>query len=191
LKPNILGLIGCVMAFISLVLPWWSMTLSASAMGISYSESVSIYTYQATVSASAGAMGFSSTVNVNLWYGWAALALIIVGGTLGVAGSLLTKGRPLILIGGLLVLLSVIIFAVGLQSELSQPLATGFPQTSLFSSGSYGSSFGSASYMTYLSVGFWIALVSAIMIFVASARKTAKVTLSMPMSTSPPPPQPS
>jgi hypothetical protein len=184
LKPNILGLIGGVIAFISLVLPWWSMTLSASALGMSYSASVSIYPYQATAST----MGFSSTVSVNLWYGWAALALIIVGGILGIAGSLLTKGRIVILVGGLLALLSIVIFALGLQSELSQPLASGFPQASLFSSGSYN---GLASYVTYLSFGFWIALVSAIIILVASARKTVQVPPSMPIPTSPSPPQPS
>jgi hypothetical protein len=179
-----LGLIGGVIAFISLVLPWWSMTLS---LGISYSESVSIYPYQVTVSA----MGFSSTVSLNLGFGWAALDLIIVGGILGIAGSLFTKGRIAILVGGLFALLSIIIFAVGLQSELSQPLATGFPQTGLFSSGTYGSGLGSANYATYLSYGFWIALVSAIIMFVASARKTAQAPPSMPMPTSPPPPQPS
>jgi hypothetical protein len=184
LKPNILGLIGGVIAFISLVLPWWSMALSASALGMSYSASVSIYPYQATAST----MGFSSTVSVNLWYGWAALALIIVGGILGIAGSLLTKGRIVILVGGLLALLSIVIFALGLQSELSQPLASGFPQASLFSSGSYN---GLASYVTYLSFGFWIALVSAIIILVASARKTVQVPPSMPIPTSPSPPQPS
>jgi len=136
-------------------------------------------------------MGFSSTVSVNLWYGWAALALIIVGGILGIAGSLFTKGRIVILGGGLFALLAIVIFAVGLQSELSQPLATGFPQASLFSSGSYGSDFGSLNYMTYLSYGFWIALVSAIIMFVASGRKTAQASPLMPMQTSPSPPQPS
>ena len=182
MKPNILGLIGGVIAFISLVLPWWSMTLSASALGMSYSASVSIYPYQATTSI----MGFSSTVSVNLWYGWAALALIIVGGILSIVGSLLTKGRIVILVGGLLALLSIVIFAVGLQTELSQPLATGFPQAGLFSSGSFN---GIASYVTYLSFGFWIALVSTIIILVASARKTVQAPPSMPIPASPSPPQ--
>lgn len=171
------------MAFISLVLPWWSMTLT----GGSYSGSLSIYPYQATVSS----MGLSYTVNVNLWYAWTALALIIVGGLIGIAGSLLTNGRPLILVGGLLVLLSIVIFAVGLQNELSQPSVAGLRAytggTSLFSS----SSFDAVNYVTYLSIGFWIALVSAIIMFAASARKTAQMPPSMPMPTSPPPPQPS
>jgi hypothetical protein len=140
-------------------------------------------------------MGLSYTVNVNLWYAWTALALIIVGGLIGIAGSLLTNGRPLILVGGLLVLLSIVIFAVGLQNELSQPVVAGLRAytggTSLFSSGSYGSGFDAVNYVTYLSIGFWIALVSAIIMFVASARKTAQMPPSMPMPTSPPPPQPS
>ena len=180
MKTNVLGFIGGVLAFISMVLPWWSMTLSDSALGVSYSESV--YTYQATVSG----MGFSSTVNLNLWYGWTALVLLILAGMLGIAGSLFTKGKGLMIIGGLLALLSIIIFAVGLQSQLSQPLATGFPQVNLFSSGSYES----VNYVTYLSYGFWIALVSAILLFVASARKPASVPPSTPMPASPsPPPQ--
>jgi hypothetical protein len=182
-----LGLVGGVIAFISLFLPWWSMTLSANALGVNYSESVSLYTYQATVST----LGFSSTVSLDLWYGWTALILIILGGMLGVAGSLLARGRGLIIVGGLLTLLSIVIFAVGLQSQLSQPLATGLPQMSLFSSGLYASEFGSTNYVTYLSYGFWIALVSAILLFVASARKTAQVPPTVPMQTSPSPPQPS
>jgi hypothetical protein len=141
-------------------------------------------------------MGSSSAaVNVNLWYAWTALALIIVGGLIGIAGSLLTKGRPLILVGGLLVLLSIVIFVVGLQNELSQPSMAGLrlytAGTSLFSNGSYGSGFETVNYVTYLSYGFWIALASAIIMFVASARRTAQVPSPMPMPTSPPPPQPS
>jgi hypothetical protein len=187
LKPNVLALIGSVISFISLVLPWWTMTLT----GGSQAGSLSIYTYQATVSS----MGLSYTINVNLWYAWTALALIIVGGLIGIAGSLLTNGRPLILVGGLLMLLSIVIFPVGLQNELSQPSVAGLRAyalgTSLFSSGSYGSGFDSVNYVTYLSIGFWIALASAIIMFVASARRTAQVPSPMPMPTSPPPPQPS
>lgn len=183
MKPNVLALIGSVISFISLVLPWWTMTLT----GGSQAGSLSIYTYQATVSS----MGLSYTINVNLWYAWTALALIIVGGLIGIAGSLLTNGRPLILVGGLLMLLSIVIFPVGLQNELSQPSMAGLrlytAGTSLFSSGSYGPT----NYVTYLSIGFWIALASAIIMFVASARRTAQVPSPMPMPTSPPPPQPS
>ncbi len=187
LKPNVLALIGSVISFISLVLPWWTMTLT----GGSQAGSLSIYTYQATVSST----GLSYTINVNLWYAWTALALIIVGGLIGIAGSLLTNGRPLILVGGLLALSSIIIFVVGLQNELSQPAMAGLRLytggTGLFSSGSYGSGFETVNYVTYLSYGFWIVLASAIIMFVASARRTAQVPSPMPMPTSPTPPQPS
>jgi hypothetical protein len=183
LKPNILGLIGGVLAFICLVLPWWSLTIT----GGSSPGSLSIYPYQATVSS----MGVSYAANVNLWYAWTALVLLILGGMLGIAGSLFAKGRGLIIIGGLLALSSIVIFVVGLQNELSQPSVSGLRAyalgTSLFSSGSYDG----VSYVTYLSYGFWIALVSAILLFVASARKTAQVPPTVPMQTSPSPPQPS
>lgn len=181
MKPNYIGIVGAIIAFVSIALPWWSMTLSTSALGISYSGSVSIYPYQATVSA----VGFSASLSLNLWYGWVALLLIIVGGILGIAGSLLTKGRILIFGGGLLALLSIAIFAVGLQSDLSQPLATGFPQAGLFSSGTYTLGLGSVDYSTYLSYGFWLALAAAIIMLVAM--RYPKLTAQAPSA---PPPTP-
>jgi hypothetical protein len=181
LKLNILGLIGGAVAFISLVLPWWSITLGSAFAGPNYG-SLSIYPYQATASG----MGYSSGVSVNLWYGWAALVLVVVGGTLGIAGSLFAKGRIVILVGGLLAMLSIVIFAVGLQGELSQQYTGGFPQVNLFSQGVYGYGLGSITYNAYLSYGFWIAVISAIIMIAASARKAKQAPPAVPMPTSPP-----
>ena len=86
MKPNIIGIVGAVIAFISLALPWWTMTLRESritSMGYNGVRDVSIYPYQATASAAR-----SVAVSIGLWYGWATLVLVIVGGLLGMAGSL-------------------------------------------------------------------------------------------------------
>ena len=179
MKPNVLGIIGGILAFISIVLPWWTMTISSGVMGITYSSDLSLYPYQAK----ATAMGVSMIVDMNLWYGWAALALVIVGGVLGIVGSLLQNGKAMLIGAGVLALLSMIVFAAGLQSELSKaPINTGYPQVGLFSNGSSSvAGLTSINYTTYLSFGFWITLVAAIIMLAASRRKNAPT---------PPPPSP-
>jgi len=166
LKLNYIGIIAAILAFISLALPWWTMSMSASIMGISYTFAASVYPYQATVSA----MGVSTSVPMNLWFGWAALALVVIGGVLAIVGSiLLSKGKMLLLVGGILALLSIIVFAVGLQTELSK--TAGLPiGIGLFGSGSISYMGTTMDYSTYLSFGFWLALVAAILAFIAWMR---------------------
>lgn len=179
LKQNIIGIVGAIIAFVSIVVPWWTMTVSASTLGYSYSADVSIYPYQATASV----LGISSSVSIDIWYGWVALVLVLIGGVLGIAGSLAQRTRMILVAGGLLALLSVIIFAVGLQSELSNTaIITGYPTVSLFSSGSI---LGYANYTTYLSFGFWLALLAAIVMLAASRKK---LETSAPPAVPPPPP---
>jgi|SRR3989304_4753352 len=174
LKPNIIGIVGGILAFISLALPWWTMSVT---FGISVD--VSIYPYMA----GASEMGLST--GISLWYGWVALALIIVGGLIGIVGSVKPDKRKLLLVGGALALVSIIIFAVGLQLDfLSIPSTEGSPAFALFAGGSISVSGYDISYFAYLSFGFWIALVAAIVMFVASRKKPAA------MAAFPPPPPP-
>lgn len=167
MKLNIIGIIGAVIAFISSTLPWWAISLSI--MGTPFSDTM--YLYQT------GDFGYV----LSLWYVWAAFALVILGGLLGLAGSIVPKGKMLLIGGGVLALLSIIIFAVGLQTDLS---SSGAP-FGLFSSSSSGTGY-ITSYSTYLSFGFWLALVSFIVMLVASFRKLPQTIPSTP----PPPPQP-
>jgi hypothetical protein len=181
LKLNIIGIIGAIIAFISLALPWWTMSISSSMVGISYTGDVSIYPYEARVSA----MGFSMAVDLTLWYGYVAFALVVLGGLLGIVGSVAQKGRMMLLGGGALALLSIIVFVAGLQLDLSRALMSGWPVVGLFGSGTYSPTEGLAmNYTAYLSFGFWIALVAGIMMLVASLSK--KPVQAAP----PPPPQP-
>jgi hypothetical protein len=173
LKPNYLGFIGGILALITLVLPWWAMSISYSAMGLAYSGGLSLYLYQAR----ATAMGVSATISMNLWFGWTALTFVVIGALLGLAGSVIAEGRRVFLtLGGILVLLSVVVFAAGLQNQISGgSLATGYPTgVGLFSSSSYSYLGMTISYSTYLSFGFWLAVVAAIIMFVALTRKPAE-----------------
>jgi hypothetical protein len=173
LKVNIIGIIGAIIALIGLALPWWTMTYSMTA-GMNLSYSVSIYLYQITRS-SAGASMIS---DINLWYGWVAFVLLVLGALFGIAGSLI-PARVILVLGGILALLSTIVFAAGLQNDFS---STSSPSNiGLFSS---GNSF-LISYTTYLSFGFWLALAGAILILAASLKKPTET----PQTVTPPPPQ--
>jgi len=163
LKANYIGIIGAILALISLVLPWW--TVLVSSLGIT----VSVYLYHYQFS------GLGTTIGVSTeqgWYMWAALVLVIVAGLLGLVGGI-KYGKKSLLGGGALALLSTIIFAAGLQMQLSGE----------------GDSFGLFSfgegYSAYLSFGFWLALVAAIVMFTASRKKPIEAVAPSPL---PPPP---
>ncbi|MEM3580659.1 MAG: hypothetical protein QXH40_01050 [Candidatus Bathyarchaeia archaeon] len=201
MKVNYVGIIGGILAFISLALPWWVMTMSMSAGEIipySISMDLSIYPYKRTLSASAMGMSMSLDISMDAWYGWTALAFIIVGGVLGILGSIVSGKRAILAIGGIIALLSIIIFAAGLQIELSQgmsipPLGTGtplqLPTLGLFSSGSFSFMGMPINYSTYLSFGFWLALIAAI-IMLAAIKRAEKVAPppQVPAPAPPPPP---
>lgn len=189
LKPNYLGIIGSILAIITIVFPWWTIGISYSGFETSYSGQLSVYLHQAT----ATAPGISMTVSMNLWFGWTALAFVIIGGLLGLIGSVIASGRrPVLALAGILVLLSIIIFAAALQSQISNgSLANSYPisypaSKGLFSSGSYGYAGTSINYSAYLTFGFWLAVVAAIIMFVGLTRKTSE-TITTPKPSPPPP----
>lgn len=163
MKLNYIGIVGGLLAFVGLFLPWW--TVTAGALGINLS--VDIYLYQVS--------GLGASIGIPVeqgWFMWLALVLILIGGLFGIIGSL-KYGRKWLLSGGILALLSVIVFAVGLQIELSTAEST----IGLFSLGE--------GYSTYLSIGFWLALVAAIIMLFASMKKPIEAAVAPP----PPPPQ--
>jgi hypothetical protein len=86
----------------------------------------------------------------------------------------------MLVLGGILALLSTIVFAAGLQNDFSS--TSSLSGLGLFSS---GSSFP-YSYTTYLSFGFWLALAGAIVILAASLKKPTETPQTV---TPPPPPQ--
>jgi hypothetical protein len=183
LKLNVIGIVGGILSFVSLALPWWTMSMSSTLMGMSFSVDVSVYPYQATMSA----LGMSEAADMGIWYGWAALALVLIGGLIGIVASVKPDKAKLLAIGGVLSILSIIIFAAGLQLELAKaPPAENLPVVGLFGGGTYNYEGTSMNYASYLSFGFWIALVAAIVMFVASRKKPTEAAAFPP-----PPPPPS
>ena len=157
MKVNYIGIVAGILAFVSIALSWW--TVSISATGIT-APSYDLYLYQA---------GTIAGATLDTWFIWAALALVIVGGLITIVASVMAKGKMILIGGGVLILLSMIIFAVGLNNALS-PLAGVLPGIGLFSSGSFSSGSVTVSWSTYLSYGFWLALVAMILAFVAYVR---------------------
>ena len=154
--------------------------MSAEAMGIKVSTDVSVYPHQATAST----MGMSATVALELWYGQAALVLIVIAGIAAIVGSLIIgkTGKMILIVAGILALLSIIIFAAGLQGELSKaPPVSGFPSVDLFSSGSWDYMVATMDYSSYLTFGFWLALIAAILAFISLLKHPAA-----PLPASPP-----
>jgi len=106
---------------------------------------------------------------LNLWFCWVTLALVALAGILAIVGSMIIgKGNRILLIGGVIGLLSIVVFAIGLQIELS----TAGSGLDLFktASGTWGT------LATYLSFGFWGALVAAVTMLVAAMRGGAMAT---------------
>jgi hypothetical protein len=171
LRLNYLGIIGGILAFVSLVLPWWVYSLRSSVLGNSIYDGTTLYLYQAR----ATILGIP-TVGSSPFYCSVALVFLVLSGSLGLTGSVIPYGRKIILVvGGILALLSIVVFAIGLQNDISNGAVGGLPNGAfLFSSGSYGVLGALFSYSTYLSFGFWLAFVAAIAMFAAINREPAK-----------------
>lgn len=159
MKLNYIGIIGAILAFVSIALPWWTWSMTYETIG----GSADLYLYQ-----NSGTFWTSLPTADEAWFCWAALVFIIVGGLLGIVGSATGYGKKMLIGGGVLALLSIIIFAVGLQNWLS-PLGG---LIGVFSSGS--------GYSSYLSYGFWLALAAMILMFVAIIMKPKEQVTQLP-----------
>jgi hypothetical protein len=177
-----LGIVGGLIALESLALPWWTVTFSWSLRGIDSQTFVSVCLFQAKI----GLPGYSNSPppsHVDLWFGWVALGLVIMGGLMGMAGGLRHRVK-MILVGGLFVLASTTVFAVGLQSELWNGPANpwGFRVLGLFSSGVTVSEWlvplplESITYVAYLTYGFWIALAAAVLMLAAPLERATQTS---------------
>jgi hypothetical protein len=112
---------------------------------------------------------FDVEVGERLWFGWLSLALILVAGTLGIIGGI-KQVRHILLAGGSCALFSTVVFAIGLLIELPAMAFMRESPKALFFFGKYGLS--PFTFSIYLSFGFWLALVSGILMLFASAVHT-------------------
>lgn len=152
LKLNVLCVISAILAFISLALPWWVLTadgmpLSIFPWGISH--------------------GWLGPMHYAFVF-YSALALIVTSGILALISSA-RAGSKKMLSAGILALLSLVTFIGGLESLI----LTKFPRVnSPFYWGPYD---GGLQAFAYLSSGFWLALVAAIIAFVAYKKYTQSI----------------
>jgi hypothetical protein len=158
---RLLGIVGAMVAFLCIALPWWTYAESGSDFSMVFDARMTIYLYQAT----ATWHGVFSILNMNIWYGSVALVLVLIGGVLGITGSLArgTHARNIVIAGGLLTILSAQVFMVGFQLELYNlpyaPWENGVPAAGWFW---WGLAFP-LDVICYLSIGFWFALIAGVM----------------------------
>ena len=167
-RLNYLGILGGVVAFVSLVMPWWTVTASVPATGLGTTAmDFPLYLYN-------GSAGFLANppqvISLDPWFCWLTLALVALAGILAVVGSVRPgKGKRILILGGVTALLSLVVFGVALQYELST-MGSG---VDLFSS--VVAAWGTLS--AYLSFGFWGGLIAAATILFAAKKSTAMATV--------------
>jgi hypothetical protein len=144
-----------------------SWTSNIGKTQISGSQSIDVYPYKSGFNT--GLVTLPVALNLQ---GTFVILLLVMGGLLGILGSLVGRGGSVALaIGGLLSLLSAIVFGVNMIVELSRPevLAAEVPRVALFSSGTLSGAY-TRSYYAYLSFGFWLVVAGGI-ILLAATRK--------------------
>ena len=170
MKLLAVGFIGCILCFVSLAMPWW--TISFPDTNPSLTLDVSVYLYRTTVTGLPDSFG-------SLWFGYVTILLVVAGALLCLLGNLgVGKRRPVFVAGGILAVIGLFLFAATLQMNLFGML--GKPvledilgiQTNviLFGSGTLSSAYG-IKYVSYLTFGFWTALAGAVMMTAASKTK--------------------
>ena len=169
-KLNYLGILGAIVAFASLSMPWWNLRASIPIMGLGNSTVIDFPLYLFSTSASAIVNPSTQVVSLDLWFCWATLALIASAGIFAIVGSIaIGKGNRILLVGGIVGLISIIVFAIGLQTELTA-LGSGLNLFTM-ASGPWGA------LTAYLSYGFWGALVATVTMLVAATRGSIKRTV--------------
>lgn len=180
---NKFGVIAVIFCVISLFLPWWEMYASASRTVEKATievVSVNIWVYPYQVSAK-NYPAWAIPFNV-FPFGFFALGLLIGGVMLGIAGSVLFSDmKELLFLSELFILGSIIMFILWLYLELivmaSSRLMFNFTdgqyrlvpcsQIGIFSDVSFIYNDTTISYSTFLSIGFWLTIISAIIMFIA------------------------
>ena len=147
----------------SLVMPWWTATATVPVIGLGNSTAIDFPLYLYKASANVLANPPPRIVALDLWFCWATLALAALAALWAIAGSAVSgRGKWMLVIGGVVALISIIVFGVGLENELSRT-GSGLDLFDMVSS-----NWGTIT--TYLSFGFWAALVAAATMLGAAKR---------------------
>jgi hypothetical protein len=170
LKVNFVGLVAGVTALVALALPWLTVSSTAVFDDITMVFTVYLYQVQGTINAT------SATTFPNVWFTLGALALIILTAVFSFAGSLIAnrKSQPLLLLAGITGILTVVVFGIGLlNSDYANTHLEPAAVMNLFEANAFGITADQAMESSYdfvwwLGYGFWLALVTALIAFVAA-----------------------
>jgi len=164
MKVNCVGVASAIIALASLALPWWTMTISILETPFSWD----MYTWG--VRSPTEIVGDSILFDFADSYSYSALALIVVGGILGLAGSVTVgrKGWTILATSGILIILATIIFVAGLATDPA--LADATPPIGIFESKEVEILGFSYNISTYLHIGFFLAITAAILASISMLR---------------------
>jgi hypothetical protein len=165
MKVNVIGVASAIIAFASLALPWWTMTISLLETPLSWN----MYTWG--VRSPTEIVGDSLLFDFADWYRYAALAFIVVGVILGLAGSLTVgrRGWTILATSGILIILAAVIFVAGLATDPA--LADATPPIGIFESKEISILEFSYSISTYFNIGFFLAITAAILASISLVRQ--------------------
>jgi len=157
MKVNVIGVASATIALASLALPWWTMTISLLETPFSWD----MYTWG--VRSPTEIVGDSLLFDFADSYRYAALALIVVGAILGLAGSVTVgrRGWTILATSGISIILAAVIFVAGLATDPA--LADATPPIGIFESKEVTILGFSYRISTYLHIGFFLAITAAIL----------------------------
>jgi len=162
-KLNYVGILGGIVGLASLIMPWWTQSAVVPVVGLGNMTAIEFPLYLYESSAGLLANPPSQVIALDLWFSWLTLALVALAALLAIVGSTVPgRGRIMLVVGGLAALISLVVFGIGLQNELTR---TG-SGLDLFktTSGAWGT------LTTYPSFGFWATLMAAATMLVAATR---------------------
>jgi hypothetical protein len=176
LKANFTGLVAGLTAIMALALSWVTVSSTAVFEDITMDFTVYLYQVQGTIN------GTSASVFPNVWFTLGALALITLTALLCFTGSLIAdrKGQLLLLLAGIAAILAVVIFGAGLlNSDYANPRLEPAAAMNLFEANTFGITADEAMESSYdfvwwLGYGFWLALATAVIAFVATVVPSIK-----------------
>ncbi len=162
-KINYLAIIAGAIALASFVLPWFAGRFSSSDVNMEFTA----YLYQIAGAANS----VSQTTFVSIWFGWVAIAFLLIAAFNSFAGSVSVgkKGQLLILSAGILAILSMVVFAAGLvnsdfvASDINPRYTINYFQNSFGLTDEQIDAWYSSSWS--ISYGFWLALAAGIVAF--------------------------
>ncbi len=170
MKLNYVGLAAAILAIASLALPWFNVSMTGIGENNEMVFNAYLYQIQGTVN------GVSATAFPAVWFIYIALALIAITVVCCAAGSFLAgrRGQVLLLLAGILALMSMVAFGGGLlNSNFAVTDAEPAAVMNLFPSAAFPITADAAMEDSYhftwwLSYGFWLVIVAAIVAFVGA-----------------------